>query len=171
MPLFCHKQQQEPSFFQMLRGITQAGAHHKTLTDKCLRWFHKIVLDVISVRLSATQLCWVEPYDWARLDTRGMWFLGLGHDFFLRHFQKPLRKPAVLRRRYFSLEIEHACKTVNHDGLQAFEPRGGLEPPTYALRMRCSTNWAKVANNAAKLQFFLFVTTLFSFFTLSLQPI
>ena len=42
---------------------TQAGAYHKTLTNKCLCWFHKIVLDVISVRLSATQLCWIEPYD------------------------------------------------------------------------------------------------------------
>ena len=72
MPLFCHKQHQGPSFFQMLRGITQAGAHHKTLTDKCLRWFHKIVLDVISVRLSATQLRWVEPQDLVRLDTGGM---------------------------------------------------------------------------------------------------
>ena len=49
--------------FQMLRGITQAGVHHKTLANKCLHWFHKIVLDVISVRLGATQLCWVEPYD------------------------------------------------------------------------------------------------------------
>ena len=63
-----------------------------------------------------------------------------GTCFFLKALRKALKKAGGFVAAFFSLEIEHACKTVNHDGLQAFEPRGGLEPPTYALRMRCSTN-------------------------------